>query len=173
MKAYLEAGQIINTHGVRGEIKIDAWCDTPQILAGLKTVYYKDASDAYVALPFSRAYVHKHFVIAHPTGFSTFEEAVQLKNKVIYAARQDIPLAPGAHFVADLIGLPVLDLRTEVCYGTLQDVTNRGATDLYEIKTASGAIVYVPVVDEFVAKITDEAIYLTPIPGMFDEAEEL
>lgn len=173
MKAYLEAGQIINTHGVRGEIKIDSWCDTPQILAKLKTVYYKDAADNYTPLQLSRAYVYKRFVIAHPADFSTFEDAVKMKNKIIYASRKDIPLAPGAHFVADLIGLPVYDLNTKVHYGTLQDVTNRGATDLYEIKTNSGSVVYIPVVDEFVAKITDEVIYLTPIPGMFDDAEEI
>ena len=173
MKAYLEIGQVINTHGVRGEIKIDAWCDTPSILANLKTVYYKGTADSYLPLQLQRAYVYKRFVIAHPIGFSTFEDAVTLKNTVLYAARTDLPLAPGSHFIADLIGLPILDLKTRQCYGHLQDVINRGASDLYEIKTQSGTITYVPVVDDFVANITDEAIFLTPIPGMFDDAEEL
>lgn len=172
MLDYLEAGKIINTHGVRGEIKIDSWCDTPQVLAGLQTLYLKDKNGVYTPLSITRAYVHKHFVIAHPHGFTTFEQAVTLREKTVYAARADLPIAPGAHFIADLIGLPVIDIHTACVYGKLANVINRGASDLYEVETKAG-IVYVPVVDEFVKKIDETGIYLAPIAGMFSPAEDV
>ena len=72
-----------------------------------------------------------------------------------------------------MIGLPVKDAATGEVYGTLVEVSQPALQEIYEIRTPSGKTVLMPAVPQFIAKIdTDDAIYITPIAGFFDEAEE-
>ena len=74
----------------------------------------------------------------------------------------------GSVFIADMIGLPVIDSNTGKAYGTLKDVNNLGASDLYVITTENGERM-IPAVPEFVQKVDIESgIYVTPIPGLLD-----
>ena len=70
-KQYLEAGRIINTHGVRGEVKAEAWTDEPVVLAGLKTLYLEGRP-----LRVEGARVHKGFVLLKLEGVDTVEAAM-------------------------------------------------------------------------------------------------
>ena len=72
-------------------------------------------------------------------------------------------------FIADLIGLDVLDADTNERYGTLKEVTNQGAQDLYVIKRDGKADGYVPAVPAFIKEISlEKGIYISPIEGMLD-----
>ena len=114
------------------------------------------------------------FVVCSLSGITTVEAAVKLKNKILLAKREDIPLEEGAFFICDLIGLPVKDAETGVVYGTVEDVIQNTVQDIYSIKTESGKSVLLPAVPAFVKKVdTDDAVYITPIDGFFDEAEEV
>ena len=93
-----------------------------------------------------------------------------LKNRLVYCDRGDIPMPEGGHFVADLIGLKVIDAADGRVYGVLWDVLKTGPHDQYEIERPDGSFSYMPVVNEFVSRIDlDAGIFVTPIPGMFDE----
>ena len=86
----------------------------------------------------------------------------------VYAARNDLPVPEGAHFIADLIGLPVIDADTGREYGVLTDVFNAGASDIYCIATPDGERM-MPAVPEFVISVDIEsAIPVRPKGGMFD-----
>jgi 16S rRNA processing protein RimM len=102
-----------------------------------------------------------------------FIPAEQLKGCVIYAAREDIPIEEGSYFISDMLGLPVIDQNTGKVYGTLKDVNNLGASDLYVVSTPLGDRM-IPAVPEFVASIDiDKGIFVTPIPGLLeDESKE-
>jgi 16S rRNA processing protein RimM len=77
-------------------------------------------------------------------------------------------LKEGACFIADLIGLPVIDDGTGEEYGTLREVINRGASDIYVIDTPKGERM-MPAVKEFVKRVDDQnGIFVRPIEGMFD-----
>ena len=79
-----------------------------------------------------------------------------------------IALPEGEFFIADLIGLPVINADTGKVYGTLTDVIQHGQ-DLYEIETASGTRL-MPAVPEFVREIDlEKGVFVTPIEGIFDE----
>lgn len=167
MKEYLECGKIANTHGVRGDVIIESWCDSPEVLASLKTVY-TEKNGTYAPIRVNKAAVYKGRVLASLEGITVLEDAAAMKNKVLFAARADLPLGEGDYFVQDLIGLPVYDLDTHVQYGVLQDVISGAASDLYEVKNECGTFL-VPVVPAFVKKIDlDSGIYITAIEGMFD-----
>ncbi len=166
-KAYLECGKIINTHGIVGAVKLEPWCDSPEVLASLPCVYFKKG-EVYSAVKLVKASVFKRFVIATLEGVNDIDAASALREKVVFAAREDLPLEEGDNFIADLIGLPVIDAESGWIYGTLTGVINNGAADIYEIETPSGQRL-MPAVDEFVRSIDDEkGIFITPIEGMFE-----
>ena len=116
MKNYLECGKIANTHGVRGDVIIESWCDTPEVLASLKTVY-TEKGGAYSPVKVVKASVYKGRVLASLEGVMVLEDAAALKGTVIFAKREDLPLEEGDFFVQDLIGLPVYEEKTVMRYG--------------------------------------------------------
>ena len=166
-KNYLECGKIINTHGVKGALKLESWCNTPEDLAELKRIF--------ISLPggmkeykVNRASVFKQFVIVELDGVNDFDSALALKNKISFAKRDDFDLDEGDYFIADMIGLSVIDVNNGTVYGKLRDIINRGASDIYVIDTENGEKM-MPAVDEFVKKVDIETgIFVAPIEGMFD-----
>ena len=173
-QAYLECGKIINTHGFRGAVKLENRCDDPSVLASLKRVWFLEKDGSYRPCRVLHASVQKQFVIATLEGVNDEESANRLRETLIYAAREDIPVEEGSHFIVDLIGLPVKDADTGAVLGSVLDVNTRGARDLYIVKTEKGEFM-VPAVPAFVVKVdTDDAVYLRPIPGLLDgEAENV
>ena len=166
-KAYLECGKIVNTHGVTGAVKIDPWCDSPETLASLKKIYFLN-NGKYEKVKILKASVFKRFVLTTLDGVNDIDTAASLKETVIYAARDDLPLEEGDHFIEDLVGLLVMDAESGIKYGTLTGVINTGASDIYEIETENGMRM-MPAVDEFVKEIDlEKGIFITPIEGMFD-----
>ena len=86
---YLECGRIINTHGVRGACKIESWCDTPEVLCDLPRMFYKK-KDEFIELTVTKASVHKGCGLVYFYGIDSIEAAQLLKNRVVYADRDDI-----------------------------------------------------------------------------------
>ena len=167
-KEYLECAKIINTHGVRGDVKLESLCDTPKVLAGLKRVFELEGS-RYVEKKVLHASVFKNFVIATIEGVDDMDKAIAKKGTMLYAAREDFKLDDDAYFIADLIGLPVIDVDSGKEYGKIADVINRGASDIYVVNTPSGERM-MPVVDEFVKKVDiDKAVYVHTIPGLLSD----
>lgn len=167
-QAYLECGRIINTHGCDGGMKLESWCDSPAVLCGLKRLYLREG-DGYRELSVRRSSVMKNFVLVWLDGISDMDTAQALVGTVVYLYREDIQLGEGDHFIADLIGLPIIDAGTGEKLGTLVNVTNAGASDIYVIDTPYGQRM-MPAVSEFVERIDlDDAIYVRPIEGMFGE----
>ena len=170
-KAYLECGKIINTHGFRGTVKLESWCDHPDILANLKHYYFLE-NGIYRQRCVSHASVFRQFVLADIEGVDSEDAANALRGTVVYAAREELPLEEGDHFIADLIGLDVRNADTDEVIGKLADINTSGAKDLYIVRTTSGDFM-VPAVPELVPEIDpDRAIYVRPIPGLLDGGAE-
>ena len=168
MEKYLEAGVIVNTHGVDGAVMIKSFCDSNAVLASLGTLWIKRNGE-FAPIKVKRASEHRGMVLCRLEGIDDLNTAIKYKNVTVYADREDLPLAEGAHFIADLIGLPVINADTGKVYGKLTDVTNTGASDIYEIETENGAR-YMPAVAEFVDRIDlEQGIFVRPIEGMFHE----
>ena len=167
MKEYLECGKIANTHGVRGGLIIESWCDSPEVLAALKTVY-TEKSGLYTQVNVIKSSVYKGRVLAEIEGVDSLEKAAALKNTVLFAKRDDLPLAEGNFFVQDLIGLTVYEIDTDKVYGKLSDVISGAASDIYEVENERGKFL-IPVVSEFVKEIDlERGIFIKAIEGMFE-----
>ena len=167
MNQYLPIGRIVNTHGVRGEMKFDVWCDGFDSLDKVKTVYADENGEKPLTLKSRR--VHGNFLLITLEGVDTLEAAMRYKTKQLYAKREDIPKAEGAYFIADLIGLTVFDAKSGEVIGKVSDVYNRGASDILEIKRDTKKEALVPMVKEFIDRIdTDSGIYINVAEGLLD-----
>lgn len=169
---YLECGKIINTHGVAGGLMVESWCDDVETLCEIKTLYYKKKEE-YIPLEVTKASIHKGRGLMYFRGIDDMDAAALLKNRVVYADREDIPIDEDRVFIADIIGLPVYDEGTGEKLGTLSDMIELPASDIFVVKRDDGSEVMVPAVDEFIGHIDDEGVFLCPIPGMFDEDGEV
>ena len=165
-KTHLECGKIINTHGINGVVKAESWCDSPEILASLEKVFILE-NGKMKKYRIESASVFKRFVLLGLVGVTTVEEADRLREKVIYLERDDLELEEGEVFIADLIGLPVIDIDSGVEYGRITDVINAGASDIYVIDTPNGEAM-MPAVKEYVKNVDlEKGVFVKPIEGMF------
>ena len=100
----LECGEIVNTHGIKGEVKISPWCDSPEFLLGFKRLFV-DGREYKLAA----ARVQKDMVIAHLGGIDDINQAMLFKGKTVSIARADASLPEGSYFISDAIGIDVYD----------------------------------------------------------------
>lgn len=169
MKQYLECGKIINTHGISGAVKVSSACDTPYDLAELENLYIEQLG-VYRKLTVTSASVYKDTVIMTFEGINDIDSATRLKNRTVFADRSDIYLEEGAYFLADIIGLPVIDAETQRVYGVIEGVNTNTPQLLYEVKTENGDVKLLPAVDAFIKEVKLESgVYVTPIQGLLDD----
>ncbi|MEG1426931.1 MAG: ribosome maturation factor RimM, partial [Oscillospiraceae bacterium] len=101
-KQFLEAGKIVGTHGVRGEMKVEPWVDSPELLKSMKTLYFDEGATALAVLT-SR--VHKNLLLITVSGVNSATEADLLRGKLVYINRDEVKLPKNRYFIADLIGI--------------------------------------------------------------------
>lgn len=166
MKQYLEIGKIVSVFGLKGEVKVNPWCDTPDFLCGFDTLYYKSRTPVRI----EKARVHKNIVVLKIKGVDTVEEAQKLRNRILYMDRNDVGLEEGCYFVQDLISLKVINGSTSEEYGIITDVTQTGANDVYHIKSSDGKMYYIPAIPHVIKEIDLEAgiMKIIPLEGLFD-----
>jgi 16S rRNA processing protein RimM len=166
---YLECGKIQNTHGIHGALKVEPYCDSPKVLAGLSVVYLcKNGS--YMPLQVVKAGCMQDRVLMQFSGFDDPEHAAALKNEIIYARREDIPLPEGSYFLADVPGLAVIDADSGRQYGTVSRVCFIGGRDYFAVQTATSERL-LPVLPAFVAYVdVERGVFVRPIPGLLEDA---
>ena len=166
MKKYLEIGKIVSVFGLKGEVKVQPWCDSPDFLCEFETLYWKSGTP--VEIDSSR--VQKNIVVMKIQGCDTVEAAQKLRGRVLYMDREDVELEEGAYFVQDLIGLKVIDAATGEEYGVLTEVSETGANDVYHLRRADGAMRYIPAIPDVVKETDLDAgvMKITPLEGLFD-----
>ena len=167
-KQFLEAGKVVGTHGVRGELRIDPWCDFPAFLAKFKLLYFDEGKTAVKV----NCRPHKNIVLAKAEGVDSIESAELLRGKILYINRDDVKLPKGKNFIQDLIGCRVLDADdNSVEYGVIKDVFKTGANDVYTVKNNDGKEYLVPVIDSVIVErnVDEGFVLLRPIEGLFDD----
>lgn len=167
-KLFLEVGEIVGTHGVRGELRLQPWADSPAQLASLKTLYFDGGARAVKV----RCRAHKNLLLVLMDGINTVQEAAVLRGTVLYAHREDFKLPKGRYFVQDLIGMAVVDDRTNERYGTLTQVSETGANNVYHMDK-DGKEVLIPAIPDVVRRVDAEAdeVRIIPIKGLFDDED--
>ena len=141
-KQYIEAGRIVNTHGVAGEVKIEVWLDSPQFLKSFKRCFIDEREVKLLS-----ARVHKGFLIVKLEGVEDVNAAMALKGRTVFIDRADARLPKGAFFLQDIIGASVVDESgSEI--GKLADVMETPASNVYVVKGEREHLI--PAVPEFI-----------------------
>lgn len=156
---YLEAGEVVGTHGVKGEVKIYPWADGPEFLLDFDQLYL-DGKPFEV----SSARVHKSVVLVKFQGVDDIETAQKLRGRTVTIDREEIQLEEGAAFIADLIGLPVYSEGRRI--GVLKEVLTLPGNDVYVVEGEQRYMI--PAVSEFLEKVDAEGgeIHVHLIEGM-------
>lgn len=141
-KQYIEAGRIVNTHGVAGEVKIEVWLDSPQFLKSFKRCFIDRREVKLLS-----ARVHKGFLIAKLENVEDVNAAIALKGRTVFIDRADARLPKGAFFLQDIIGADVVDESGNEI-GKLTDVMETPASNVYVVKGEREHLI--PAVPEFI-----------------------
>ncbi|MBP3310500.1 MAG: 16S rRNA processing protein RimM [Ruminococcus sp.] len=165
-KQYLEAGKIVTTHGIKGEVKIMPYTDYPELLCEFDRLFSGRNHDEIIV---ERARVQKNMVIAKLEGIDTPEEAEKLRNKILYMHRDDLELDEDTYFIQDLIGVEVKDADSGEVYGEIADVMQTGANDVYVVRGADREYLVPAIADVVVSTDIDSNIMLIrPLDGLFE-----
>ena len=152
-KNLLEIGKVVNIHGLRGDVKIQPWCDSAGFLCEFDTLYRADGTPMSVA----SARAHKGMAVVRFAGIDTPEQAEALRNTVLYMNRADVEL----------------DADTGAVYGRLEEVLETGANDVYTIRTPEGKQLLFPAIGDVVVETDLEQgiMRIRPLEGLFDDAD--
>ena len=168
IKDYLEIGKITSTHGIRGEVRIEPWCDEPEFLKKFKVLYFDSKGEKPLKIAVRP---NGHMAIGKIEGVDTVEEAAKLRNKVLYMKRSDAKLPKGKYFIAELIDCRVIDAdNEEKVYGILSDVSETGANDVWHIKK-DGEEYLIPAIPSVVINVdvASNRVEIKPLRGIFDD----
>lgn len=139
---YIEAGRIVNTHGVAGEVKIEVWLDSPQFMKKCGRLFVGGEERRIES-----AHEHKGFLLARLGGVEDVNAAMALKGKAVYIDRADAKLPKGAYFLQDIIGASVVD-EAGGAVGTLEEIMETPASRIYVVRGAREHMI--PAVPEFI-----------------------
>lgn len=166
MQKRLEVGQIVNTFGIKGELKVTPFTDDINRFDNLKKVYVKTRKEDKLYKVEGVRY-HKNMVLLKLEGIENPEQAELLKNAYLEIDREDaIPLKEGQYFIVDLIGLDVYTDEGNLL-GKVDDIYNTGANDIYVVKDELGKQILLPGIKEVIKEVKlDDRIIVHLIPGL-------
>ena len=154
-KEMLEIGQIVNTFGVKGMVKIVPYTDDIKRFDNLKTIYVviKNKKTKY---EIEEIKYHKNMVLAKLKGIDTMDLAELLKQSSDQNERKDaIHLEKDTYFIVDLMGLKVITDENEEL-GNIVDIFNTGSNDIYVVKDELGKQILLPAISEVIKNIDIE-----------------
>ena len=168
MKQFLEVGKLNNTHGIKGELKMQLWCDDINYLKQFKTLYFDDNGQKSVNVLSVRP--QKNLAIIKLKGIDTIEQAEEIKGKILYCNRDDATTDEEVNYTADLIGCRIVDIDSGKEYGKVVDVLNYGSCDIYDT-VSSGKHILIPATPDIVKEINTQyqIIKIKAMKGLFDE----
>lgn len=167
---FLKVGQIVNIHGVKGEVKIYPYTDDIESIAGLKKIYLDPELKLEYLVKGSK--ILKNMIVFKLAGIDTIEQTKNLMQKYIYIKKEKIK-EENTYYIDDLINLDVYtidnleDISKAIYFGKLVNVFNAGASDVYEVKTEDNTV-YLPAIKEVVLKISleEKKVYVKIMEGL-------
>ena len=155
MEDLLQVGIITSTHGVRGEVKVYPTTDDPRRFRRLKEVVL-DTGREKLNLEIEGVKFFKQFVISKFKGLDNINDIEKYRQKSLYVTRKNaVRLQRDEYFIADLIGLKVQDEDGKEL-GTVKDVIETGANDVYEVEMADGKSLLLPAIKQCILNVDVE-----------------
>lgn len=165
MNTSLEIGQIVNTHGLRGEVKVMPWCDDPALFDELSYVCIDNKE-----FDIERSRMQKNMVILKLKGIDDIDTAETFRNRVLTVPREELGELPeGTYYICDLLGCEVFTVDGTLL-GKIDDIIKTGSNDVYSVRSGEGKQILIPVIDEVMrgVDIENKKITVQPLKGLID-----
>ena len=163
----LEIGQIVNTFGIKGMVKVKPFTDDIRRFDELKTVYVEKNSNQ-TEYEIEEVKYHKDMVLIKFKGIDKVEQAEMLRNSYLTVSRDSVEkLEEGRYYIVDLLGLEVYT-DEQILLGTLEDIFNTGSNDIYVVKGKQGKQILLPAIQDVIKQIDIEnkKIIVHLLPGL-------
>ena len=155
MTRYLEIGQIVNTFGIKGMVKVKPFTDDIEQFEKLKKIYIK-TKNSKKEYEIEQVKYHKNMVLIKFKGIDKIEEAEILRGSYLIKDREDDEqLEEGTYYIVDLLGLEVYEENGNLL-GVLEDIYNTGSNDIYVVKNELGKQILLPAIADVIKKIDIE-----------------
>ena len=167
MTKYLEIGQIVNTFGIKGMVKVKPFTDNIERFNNLEKIYIKNKS-GQTEYKIQEVKYHKNMVLIKFEGIENPEQADLLRNSYLIVDREtEEPLEAGRYYIVDMIGLDVFTDDNEYL-GKLEDIYNTGSNDIYVVKNKLGKQVLLPAIEDVIKNIDmdNKKVIVHLIPGL-------
>lgn len=164
---YFEIGQIVNTFGIKGIVKVNSFTEDPLEFEKLKTILV-EKNKKLLEFEIEEAKLHKNQVLLKLKGINDINEAEKYKGCYIKLPREKAKKLPeNTYFIADLIGLEVYTDSGELL-GKVDDIYNSGSADIYVIKNELGKQILLPGIKDVIKEIDvdNEKIIVHLIDGL-------
>lgn len=167
MTKYLEIGQIVNTFGIKGMVKVKPFTDDIKRFDRLKKVYI-EKQKVKEKYEIEEVKYHKEMVLIKFKGIENPEEANLLRNYYLFVNREDEePLEEGRYYIVDMLGLEVYT-DEEMLLGNLEDIFNTGSNDIYVVRDERGKQILLPATKEVIKSvdIENKRMLVHLLPGL-------
>jgi len=155
MQNNLEIGQIVNTFGIKGFVKVNPFVDDISRFDDLEKVFVKSNKEIK-EYKVEEVKYHKNMVLIKFKGIDRVEDAELLRNSYLEVDRENaIELEEGEYFIADLLGVDVITDENKAL-GKLEDIFNTGSNDIYVVKSEDGKQLLLPAISEVIKEINLE-----------------
>ena len=165
----VEIGIIINTFGIKGEVKVMPLTDEPADFSDFTRIYLGRPGEEAIEYSVRKARPHKKWVILRLEGVDSRDEAVKLRDLNIYVPRDDLAVLPnGTYLETDLEGMEVYTTNGELI-GVISDILKTPANDVYQIRGEGGRELLIPAIKDVIKDIDVESnkMVIEPIQGLF------
>ena len=173
MEELFQVGAITQTHGIKGEVKVFPMTDDINRFKNMKDLLLDAGREGMIKLEVESVRPQKNLVILKFKGIDNINDIEKYKGRGLYVTKENrVKLKPDEYFIADLIGLKVyLEEEPEEAFGTITDVLETGANDVYEIKTVDSKEVLVPAIKDCIKSIDvdNDRVVIHLLKGMMGD----
>lgn len=174
MTEYLNVGKIVNTHGIRGEVRVISQTDFPEerYKKSAKLTLFREGKQPLVLVIASHR-KHKNFDLLTFEGYPNINDVEVFRNGILKVAEEDLTdLEENAFYYYEIIGLPVIDENGQEL-GKVKEILSPGANDVWVVQRKGQKDALIPYIESVVKKIDleNEEIHVEIPEGLLDDAD--
>ncbi|MBB6282139.1 ribosome maturation factor RimM [Geobacillus subterraneus] len=172
MERWFNVGKIVNTHGIRGEVRVISRTDFPEerYKRGNKLYIFRERDAEPVEVTVKSHRVHKSFDLLSFEGYDSINDVEPFKGAMLKVPESQLgQLDEGEYYFHEIIGCTVVTENGETI-GTVREILTPGANDVWVVRRQDGTDALIPYIDDVVLRVDTErkTIIIRPMEGLLE-----
>lgn len=172
MERWFNVGKIVNTHGIRGEVRVISRTDFPEerYKKGNKLYIFRERDSEPIEVTVKSHRVHKSFDLLSFEGYDSINDVEPFKGAMLKVPENQLgELAEGEYYFHEIIGCTVVTEEGETI-GTVREILTPGANDVWVVRRGDGTDALIPYIDEVVLRVdpAQKTIIIRPMEGLLE-----